>query len=232
MARIVSAILFLAVSLLGMIGSGESAAQQAAPDNILSQGDRWLTCRESPPDGPKDYRWAQSDSDLVREGVPVGQISGYRKILRDVAEAFCNGHGEESLAIFNEIFAAQEFPYRIAISADGGILLEDNVLTEGDSWVACRELQSGEPSVYRWRQGETDPVPAGQLEETFAKIDSAIRGLFRLIAVAACNGTAEAQMASLNEGVIGDMGYRFVMPGRGWISVERLPDEPATDPSP
>lgn len=57
----------------------------------------------------------------MRERVPAGQISGYRKILRDVAEASCNGHGEESLVSFNKIFAAQEFPYRIGGRVDSPV---------------------------------------------------------------------------------------------------------------
>ena len=232
MTRIVPAIVCLTVGLLPLIESGGALAQPADADNVLSEGDGWLTCRDVPPDSPWEFRWAQSDSALVQEGVPAGQVSGYRMILRVVAEASCNGHGEETLAIFNTIFVAQEFPYRIAISADGRIRLEDNVLAEGASWVACSELQPGEPSVYRWRPGGPDPVPAGQLEEISAEIHSILREVFRLIAVAACNGRAEAQMASFNEGVFGDTGFRFVMPGRGWITVERLPDEPAPNPPP
>ena len=107
----------------------------------------------------------KSDSALVQEGVPAGQVSGYRKILRDVAEASCNGHGEETLAIFNRIFVAQEFPYRIAISADGRIRLEDNVLAEGASWVACREPQPASRACTDGGRAGLTPVPAGQLEE-------------------------------------------------------------------
>ena len=47
---------------------------------------------------------------------------------------------------------------------------------------------------------------------------SRYRKILREVAMAACNGSAESQMATLDEGVFGDKGSRFAMSGRGWLT--------------